>query len=320
MKNLKRQLLVSTLSLPLVAQAQVYIVAKNDSFSQIASRHLGLPVWGKRGTLKKLAELNPHIKNLNRIYPGQQILLSEEIKPEVVETKTKEIMSTPVEVKVAEEKPQTPVTFEIIPKFAFSNMDMVDTRTGGTSSLASQYYVALEGRYLQPWSERFTSYMSLGISQIQFAKPQDSNKSLENRNKTLFGVGVGAQYGLTAKMTFEGYFKYQQQVFARAKDSTHILVDSVAIPAIGSKLSYDLYTSRPYTIGVSALAELLMSGKADSYDVKSGSAFGGGLYMKQNPAFKNWSLQTELTLYNRSQDTDIVEQDEQVVMLSIFLK
>ena len=316
--------MVSTLCLPLVVEGQTYIVAKNDSFSEIAAKQLGRPIWSKNGTLKKLALLNPHIKNLNRIYPGQKLLLSEEIKPE--EAQVAEVMSVepvkeqiPVEERKTSE-PKIPVAFEIIPRFAFTNMDMVDTRTGGTSSLASQYNVALEGRYLQPWSDRFISYMSLSVSQIQFAEPQDSNKSLENRNKTLFGVGVGGQYALTSKMTFEGYFKYQQQVFARAKDSTHILVDTVAVPAVGSKISYDLFTSHPYSIGVSALGEILMSGKADSYDVKSGTAFGGGVYMRQRPAFTDWSLQTELGFYNRSQDTDIVEQDERQVMLSVSLK
>ena len=51
----------------LVEVPQIYVVVRGDNLSRIAARH-GL-------TLSQLLAMNPQIKNPNRIYPGQQIIV-----------------------------------------------------------------------------------------------------------------------------------------------------------------------------------------------------------------------------------------------------
>ena len=58
------------------AQADSYTVQKGDTLASIARKHFGEPVFGPRGTLKKLLELNPALKANNPLEPGQTVELS----------------------------------------------------------------------------------------------------------------------------------------------------------------------------------------------------------------------------------------------------
>jgi LysM domain len=53
------------------------LVKRGETFSQIALKYIGKPVYSKQnGSLQKLAELNPEIKNVDKIFPGQKIYLA----------------------------------------------------------------------------------------------------------------------------------------------------------------------------------------------------------------------------------------------------
>ena len=85
---------LASLCLPAAAQAQedtahlvlrkkgpakdspsVYIVQKGDNLSTIIRRKLGKPASESASVSRLVRKLNPQIRNVNRIYPGQKIAL-----------------------------------------------------------------------------------------------------------------------------------------------------------------------------------------------------------------------------------------------------
>ena len=60
------------------AAALHYFVKKGDTLSQIALDHIGVPIYGKQGTIEKALENNPIIKDPDKIYVGDELLLTSE--------------------------------------------------------------------------------------------------------------------------------------------------------------------------------------------------------------------------------------------------
>jgi hypothetical protein len=56
-------------------EMDTHLVQRGETFSQIARRYLGNPVYRTSGSLAKLKQLNPEINDENIIFPGQKINL-----------------------------------------------------------------------------------------------------------------------------------------------------------------------------------------------------------------------------------------------------
>lgn len=72
----KTYLNIALFSATLFAHASIHRVRPNDTFSHIALKYFGPPVYTKEGAILKLQSLNPQVKNLNKIYPGQLLQVS----------------------------------------------------------------------------------------------------------------------------------------------------------------------------------------------------------------------------------------------------
>jgi hypothetical protein len=59
----------------LVANAETYTVKKGDSLASIARAHYGEPVFGPKGTIKKIYKMNPWAKANVPLEPGQKVEL-----------------------------------------------------------------------------------------------------------------------------------------------------------------------------------------------------------------------------------------------------
>jgi hypothetical protein len=71
-----------------LASASDYTIKKGDTLSKIALLSFGNPVYGRKGSLAKVLKMNPHIKNMHRIWSGQHLNLEieEDVQRSVVTT------------------------------------------------------------------------------------------------------------------------------------------------------------------------------------------------------------------------------------------
>ncbi len=90
------------ISVPLAALASMdYTVKKGDTLSHIADKFLkGQKLYGSKGSVSKLLQLNTLVKDPNIIEPGQIIVLSKAMQKEI----TKALIKDQVKVMLAAPK------------------------------------------------------------------------------------------------------------------------------------------------------------------------------------------------------------------------
>lgn len=101
---LKISVVASCFSFCVFAQAETYTVKKGDTLANIARSHYGEPVFGPKGTIKKIYKLNSWAKSNPSLEPGQKIEL-EGTKKEINEPEVKMIPATPKTPPVAAPAP-----------------------------------------------------------------------------------------------------------------------------------------------------------------------------------------------------------------------
>jgi len=108
----------------------VYIVKKGDSIIKIVSSHLRITLEESRRMLETVKHLNPEISNLNRIYPGQNIIIPSKGREG---EKTKEM---PPQEKMVEKR-------FLSHENQLSILSHMLSRTGGSIITEGSFYIPL---------------------------------------------------------------------------------------------------------------------------------------------------------------------------------
>jgi hypothetical protein len=299
--------------------AWAYVVKNGDTLSGITYENISAKVYGKDGSLNKLLALNPHIKNPDRIFPGQVISLSEVDKLAEVPTMERNIATNDSEIA-----PEASTLFKrgalvaLTPFYNITNISATDNTTGSESIVASKYYVGVNASYIQEWNKDFQTAINLKLASIAFEEPTSSTKTLQDASKFLSTIGLETNHNAAEKVHLKLGLSYGKELFIRAASTQSTAVDAVNIPSISSKISYIIKDLSPLTLGVSASYSAKMPTKVDTYKVKFGHEYGASLYLKQLTGYsQNSNIQTELGYTQRKQNTSFSSQTETSIMLGV---
>lgn len=317
---------------PANSWAYTYIVKRGNSLSAIAHNLIPGRVWRKGGSLERLLRLNPHIKNPDLIYPGEQI----DIDGVVTLAQQKALGITRAPSSVEEPKELEPVVnvgqpqsnryslWTVAPVYALGSVAAKDQTTGTAAVLATQINLGVDIQYEQIWSPSFKSFFQLHLQEVMFEEPADSTKSLQGGKRFLSGIGFGIETPLSQRWRLLLNVDYKRELFIRAVSTQSVTVDSVSIPSVSAQASYDAIRAEPFVVGVSSILSLKMPATPGSYTVGRGTSYGGTIYLQQfsnakkqsGKSFSAPDLTTELGFIRRSQNTSITTQ----VQTDIFLK
>jgi len=78
---LKASFIIMCFFIGAFAQSETYTVKKGDTIANIARTHYGEPVFGPKGTIKKIYKLNPSLKPEVPLEPGMQVELEDGAAP-----------------------------------------------------------------------------------------------------------------------------------------------------------------------------------------------------------------------------------------------
>ncbi|MBA2405977.1 MAG: LysM peptidoglycan-binding domain-containing protein [Bdellovibrionales bacterium] len=310
--------LIMTLVTPFFAFGfSSYVIKKGDKLSIIAHKLIPGKVWTSSGSLSRLLGMNSQIKNPNLIFPGD-VIIYESRKQSEPKVSTIESELPPPKVKATSVVEfQRIGKFEFTPFYRFVSLDLKDLNTGETATLASRYNLGIGLNYVQCWQENFQTNIAFNLSTINFQPPSDSAKQLHPLSQFQSGLNLGATYKFNNSFEIGPSIGIQQELFGRSITTNKITTDIVAIPSLGAKVSYDIKHLTPFTVGVTATAELKLAGKADDYQIRQGEYFGGGIYLKQKAQPDRLNLKTEIGFYMRNQGTSLVNQSEKSIILSL---
>lgn len=266
------------------AYGRTYVVQPGDTLSQISQRELGGPVWGSKGTLKKVQSLNPQVKNLDRIYPKDVIILSDEpVADQSEPTPVPEPEPAPVPAASAEGDAANSV---LNSQHRFRILGIVgDTEIKGRDDdnrFATTLHSKTNTGFAVGWDYRLSATTSVGLSasviQSQFASTADGRfKGVEH---SLAGFGANVAYDFAPQWHTVFSIGVQQFYFLTENTATALVLEPVFVDNGGLSVAYDILNGSSLISGLEIHATYALPANASNFDVHSGFTYGTMVYGK----------------------------------------
>jgi nucleoid-associated protein YgaU len=318
-----------------------HVVKRGEVLSSIAEKYFGSPVYRPRtGSLAKLLALNPSIQNADRILPGQEIHLGveDEREPASEQAAAAPVMNaapaTPVEnaapvanaasatsvtpVANATAQPaqttaapwtDTPNGLFAFAGFGFTTLHATDDSSNATAELNTSRDLSAGLGWLQVWSRTFATSAALSARNVDFQASTNVNKTLTGTNKTLFHLSLDAEQKLSPRLTLNYGLGMGQELFLHGLDSSSVTVDAVAVPQASLEAQYEMYRQGSTSAGGQASIAGMFPASYSAYDIKSGSAFGAGIFIRHQSA-ANRKMDLRIGYFQRNQDTSVLKLKE----------
>ena len=264
-------------------------------------------IYGKEGRLKKVISLNPKIKNLNHIYPGQVIKLSDdnkiylkEVSPSTeVETKTDcitQVSSTPPTVAIEGPKPAqvaildpapvlaaAPATPIIISSTPISSKD--ENSEMGISILLGSKYVSVTQTgaigsaklgmlYFDNLViksdfnfQEWVAWFQFNSYKFQFDSPAGHDE------KKMSAFDLGASYHFISA----SFGSEQLPLFRNNAGIVQMTRENLIFLSVGIKKEFILLSKKYTTLKLSAFVRIPMSSLADNSQTEISSISGLGV-------------------------------------------
>ncbi|MCT4642899.1 MAG: LysM peptidoglycan-binding domain-containing protein [Bacteriovoracaceae bacterium] len=277
-KFLEKIKAISTLSLIVVvnllfAQSS-HIVVRKDTLSQISLKYLGAPVYGTKGSLKKVLELNHFIENENYIVPGQVILLSD-----VTVSQGKE-SNQQIDKEDAEAKNTS------FAKDEESKGQFISLYLGGVydSMHEEDPYDGIIVSHLQPYLSfsynfNFNTSWLLGVGfeleHASYLQNGNKDKSIKNRKFVLSGLYVDLNKDIDYKVLLESRIGFKEMIFYESNnDRTIYTLNKGRSPFFRIHILKSLFKKNE--VDIYGLLHLRNIFESDSSDYKGGFDYGLG--------------------------------------------
>ncbi len=286
--------------------AWAYVVQDGDTLSKIAFKHVSSKVYGEDGSLKQLIALNPQIKNPDLIVVGENINLPNETLELVVFPSSPGLMpnrAPAIEALEVETSVEGYSLIEANPRFFYSRIDGSDS--GSDAVLLSKLNYGLNLSWRQLWSETFETFVKLGVTKFEFT--ESASRTLEGKSFVQNNLEVGARLDLSESTKLGVSLGAGEEIFYRATTPTKVTIDSVMVPKLHLSIEQDVFSKKPFTLGVEAKVSLISSAQTDDYNINAGWGYVGRVYVEQEPKDSNFKVRAGVFYGQQFQNTSIVD-------------
>ena len=310
MKKKRNAILLAcmTMSLNVSAETSVYVVKEGDTLSSILFEKNIAPIYGRRGNLVEILNLNPAIKKQqgHKLYPGMKILLNTGYLAEDIKVQTpQEIPLAPlpdpiiaefVPVKQEQAKQEQPnqerapaddfnqsFYWNASPVISWKNLSSKDDNTYRSSQITalSNTNYGINLLYGMHFEERIDIYSQYLIESVSFVEDQTINLLKKNAlaSRLAFGIVLDKKWNVELAMN--------EQFFLTSPSYGSVDIKKVTIPELKGSYSKDFYHYKQaaliYTLGASAF----LPRTSPDITAKFGYGAGGSLEAKlRNQSFK----------------------------------
>ena len=267
------------------ATEQFYEVKEGEIFSRIARRQFGKPTYSMDGALEKLKSLNPEIKNIHELSPGQKLRISEEKTSETPSASSDVVIQpeTPSQVAIASES-----SGEVAPTFKFVILKTVEKSSNTHTDILSKYYVEIPVSFKQKFQSKISTYERISLASTKFSGLEGD--SSRDQNFFLWGAALGLKYDDFKSFDIFGEMGFEPMLFAKDVIRSSFKMTAINLP--NAKLGFQkaLFDFNEILFGAKAHVASYFGGSNSLVTVKSGSGFGGGLYFRKTLPNSVWGL------------------------------
>lgn len=278
--------------------AEVHVVERGETLSELAFRYLGRPVYAREnGSLAWLMRMNPGIGNPDHIYPGQKLVvrdgslrpeppaqaMAEEIEgkraaaPEI--PSNQKFPLSPAMNRIPAENPGHRLAF--MAGYRFTVLHAEDRSRGSSADLQSSRDFFARMEWSQDWSSRFSSMAVFGARNLDFQPSTNPAKTLAQTSRTLFDLAFGVESQMLENLWLRAGAAMGQEIFLAGLGTAVVGVDVLAVPRISVGVRGELLRKGTTSGGIEAAVHSLSAVSGDSISVKTGSIFGGRIYLKK---------------------------------------
>ena len=289
------------ISLPLGALASLdYTVKKGDTLSHIADKFLkGQKLYGNEGSVSELMRLNTVITNANLIEPGQIILLSKEMKKEImkaeIKDQVKEMLSAPDRTLSIFENPlkrtNKKLQLTVSTSLTATNIDLVNSGNRTVTNFASDPSLGATVKLEYLATKRINLELTAGIRSANY-KIKGTNISAGS-TQTYGNFGAHASYLIGNSVRVKGGLKTEDRAYAISKLGTKILQKQITSPELGLSLKLDETKKSVSTLAVlfTLLPETVVATEQIATGINTKASLGFQWDHLNVEPFVNWANQ-----------------------------
>ncbi len=269
-----------------LAADQFHIVKTGEIFSRIARQHFGYPTYSEAGAVKKLKSLNPEIKNIEQLIPGQKLRLSNS------SSKESPMGDQPEAVESA--SPRAPLIVireakgDIAPTFRFVTLNTVEKSSNTHTNILSKYYVEVPATFEQKYHAKMSLFERISLANAMFSGLQGD--SSRDQKFFLWGAALGVKYSDFHRFDFFGELGFDPMLYAKDVTRTSFKMVTINLPNAKFGVQRVMLDFQNFSFGARANVVSYFSGSNPSFTVKPGYGFGGGLYLRKTYSTSAWGV------------------------------
>lgn len=308
-----------------MAHAESFTVRKGDTLSEIARTFMGKPIYGKRGSLRKIIALNPQIKNPNFIRPGQIVYIDQqtevaEVEPVSAPAQTSVNTEDTFEVEpvielIAPREIAAPEVAEFSPRsrlgvstgFEYFAINATDKATKDDAKLISTTTPLINTYWELQWSEKYSSRLNIGYAAEVLVKDKNTDKKLKNASGVRTNFGLDITRKMSEKFRIRALAAYSRRAFLKAESQNVVRLDRINGLEVGGGFDYDFIQRGNAAFGIGLQATLLAPARGPGYSTETGYASLANLYFRHqlrsamleaNTYYGYWDQQTKYVSQN----------------------
>ncbi len=259
---------------------EAYVVQPGEVLSTIAQRLVGEPIYGKRGSLKRLIEANPQLLDPNSLLPGQTLTIPQ----------SSNSTDSP-ELNQSSEPPESPEPLESPKELGVIQEDPIEEA--------------------HSWTPRFLMWAGGGIGSMSYSQKTDSDsESGDFSNQAKLAYSLGGEMRISDRFDVRLEF---QRIMANieAPAETELNQSSTSIDTLSAEFFTRIYQHQSSTfsvgIGVQELSGPFLadsaSGGVDVLTTKLRTGTLGVRYFKESGG--SWKYEAALRYHHLlSAETD----------------
>lgn len=279
---MKRFLAVTTLLAASAALAvEVYYLRPKETLSGVLFSKGYSKIYGKKGALRELIELNPKLKKSygNKVYPGMKILLP----PLKIEPNPS--VEPPQVIKKSEDSKKSSF-FENLSWGLELSLLSVNLRSnemsGKKSELSSKSAFGQTLQIGKRFSENLQGFVQFDLLAVEFLRPKAQNATLQNAKTNLLTFNAGIDYQLFSRLRVNSFYSLAESAFLASKDGFNFEVDQFRTHRLGAGANWSMLKGRSWDIYSRGSAAYAFPASEGNLSSKGSLSYQSGIGYKKN--------------------------------------